>query len=83
MIFNTIMLIIGMASLSNLVHKAPLYTQALEFFHLDFKPFTCVMCSTFWFTLGFTAITDGAQCIFIAAATAILAELINIQIHKI
>ena len=77
------MTIIGMASLINLVHKTEVYTQVLEFFHLDFKPFTCVMCSTFWFTLGFVAMTNPTQCIFIAAATAILAELISIQIHKL
>ena len=83
MIFETLLTIVGMASMMNLVHKAPLYHSILEGLLLDTKPMNCVMCSTFWITLGYTAFTNGPQCIFIAAVTAILAELINIQIHKI
>jgi hypothetical protein len=83
MIFETILTIVGMAALMNLIHKAPIYHRILEGLFLDTKPMNCVMCSTFWITLGFTAIAMPAFCIFIAAAAAILAELINIQIHKI
>ena len=83
MIFNTILTVLGMASVMNLIHETPLYHRFLEALMLDTKPFNCVMCSTFWTTLGFTAIPYGIESIFIAGITAILAELINIQIHKI
>ena len=83
MIFNTILTILGMASVMNLIHKAPLYHRFLEAMLLDIKPFNCVMCSTFYVTLGFTVISNPSQSIFIAGIAAIVAELINIQIHKI
>ena len=83
MIFNTILTIVGMACLTNLAHKAPLYHTFLVKNNIDRKPFNCVMCSTFWYTFGFTVIPLGLDSIFIAAAAALLAELINIQIHKI
>lgn len=80
---DMIMTILGMASITNLMHAAPLYHKVLDYFGINFKPFSCVMCSTFWYTFGFTVIPFGFQSIFIAGVTAILAELINIQIHKI
>ena len=80
---NNFLLILGMASVMNLMHKTELYHHVLERLYLDFKPFTCVMCSTFWFTLGFSLISNGIESIFIAGISAILAELINIEIHKI
>ena len=72
-----------MASVMNLIHKAPLYHTVLERLKLDRKPFSCCMCSTFYVTLGFTVISNPSQSIFIAGIAAIVAELINIQIHKI
>ena len=83
MIFNTTLTILGMASVMNLIRKAPLYHRFLEAMLLDIKPFNCVMCSTFWVTLGFCLISMPAESIFIAGIAAIVAELINIQIHKI
>ena len=75
--------ILGFACLMNLVHETPLYRHVLERFNLDRKPFNCMICSTFWTTFGFTVIPYGVESIFIAGITAILAELLNIQIHKI
>ena len=83
MIFNTILTILGTASVMNLVHKAPIYHRFLEALFIDIKPFNCVMCSTFWVTFGYTVITNPTESIFIAGIAAIVAELINIQIHKI
>lgn len=80
---NLILTVIGMASLMNLIHKTEWYHSSLIVLGIDRKPFNCVMCSTFWTTLGLTAFTNGFESIFISAATAILAELINIEIHKI
>lgn len=81
--FNYLFIILGMASLVNMAHKAPIYHSVLKWFNIDFKPFTCVMCSTFWYTLGLTAIPYGIDSIFIASIAAITAELIDIQIHKL
>ena len=83
MIFNTIMTILGMASVMNLIHETPLYHRFLERLKLNRKPMSCVMCSTFWVTFGYTLISNPAESIFIAGIAAIMAELINIQIHKL
>lgn len=72
-----------MASVMNLVHAAPLYHRVLDRLRLNRKPMSCVMCSTFWVTFGYTCITNPTESIFIAGIAAITAELINIQIHKI
>ena len=80
---NPILTVIGMSSLMNLIHKTPLYHRVLDRLNLDKKPFNCVMCSTFWVTLGFTVFSNPMESIFISAVTAVLAELINIEIHKI
>ena len=81
--YETILTILGMASVMNLIHKAPLYHRFLEAMLLDIKPFSCIMCSTFYVTLGFTLLSNPAESIFIAGIAAIVAELISIQIHKI
>lgn len=83
MIFNQLLIAVGMACLVNLMHEAPLYHTVLDRFKINFKPFSCVMCSTFWYTFGFTVIPFGFESIFIGSIAAILAELINIQIHKL
>lgn len=81
--YDTIMTILGMATLMNLVHKTELYHKFLEALLLDVKPFNCVMCSTFWVTLIVNVIPLGWSAIFISSIAAIVAEIINIQIHKI
>jgi len=81
--FDPLLIILGMACIMNLVHKAPIYHRFLEAILLDIKPFNCVMCSTFWVTLVVSAPLYGFWAILMAAIAAILAELINIQIHKI
>ena len=83
MIFNTILTILGTASVMNLIHETPIYHKWLKDLLIDVKPFTCVMCSTFWVTLGFTLISNPSQSIFIAGCAAVAAELINIQLHKL
>jgi len=75
--------ILGIASVMNLIHETPLYHRILKAASIDVKPFTCVLCSTFWVTLGFSVFEYGFTAILIAGITAIIAELINIQIHKI
>ena len=81
--FNIIIVILGFASSMNLLHKTDIYHKWLEDLLLDVKPFNCVACSTFWVTLGYTLFSNPSQAIFISAIAAIMAELINIQIHKL
>jgi hypothetical protein len=76
-------MILGMATFMNLVHETPIYHDTLKALSLNFKPFNCVMCSTFWVTLIVNLIILGSLAILISSITAILAEIINIQIHKI
>ena len=76
-------LIIGIACLMVLIHKAPIYHTVLRVLRLDRKPFSCIMCSTFWYSLIPLAFTIGVDSIFISSMAAILAELIDIQISKI
>jgi hypothetical protein len=72
-----------MASVMNLIHETPIYHRVLERLKLNRKPMSCIMCSTFWVTFGFTLLSNPSQSIFIAGITAIVAEIINIQIHKL
>ena len=76
-------IIIGCAALMVCIHKTELYQRILQKLKLDRKPFNCVLCSTFWFTLGFSLFTDPVNSIFISSSAAVLAEIIDIQIHKI
>lgn len=81
--FNLLLQILGTASLLNLLHATPIYHNMLDRWNINFKPFSCVMCSTFWISFGFNLIQNPAESIFIAGITAIIAELIDIQIHKL
>tara|TARA_R110001632_G_scaffold191972_1_gene312781 strand:+ start:957 stop:1202 length:246 start_codon:yes stop_codon:yes gene_type:complete len=77
-------LVIGIATLMVLVHKAPIYHRALEALMIDgVKPWSCIMCSTFWYSIIPLAFTMGWESIFISSSAAILAELIDIQINKL
>ena len=81
--FDLLLLMLGIASLVNLMHSTPIYHNMLDRFNINFKPFSCVMCTSFWISLGYFLVTNPYQSIFIAGITAILAELICIQIHKL
>ena len=81
--FEIIKTIIGFACLVPIVHSFDYYKSTLKYFGLDMKPFSCILCSTFWLTFGFNVIPHGFDAIFIASVAAILAELIDIQIHKL
>lgn len=72
-----------MASVMNLIHETPIYHRVLERLKLNRKPMSCIMCSTFWVTFGYTVISMPTESIFIAGIAAIVAEIINIQIHKL
>jgi len=80
---NIIFTILGMGCLMPIVHTFEYYKQFLQYFNIDMKPFNCVMCSTFWFTFGVSVIPFGINAIFMASIAAVLAELIDIQLHKL
>ena len=80
---NYSIIIIGAACLMNLIHRAQIYMTVLQKLKLDRKPFNCIMCSTFWYTLAFAAFTNPVECIFISSTAAIAAELIDIQLSKL
>lgn len=75
--------IIGYATFMVCLHQTDIYYRYLEAFSIDVKPFTCVLCSTFWFTILTSWITFGIDCIFISTSAAVLAELLDKQLHKI
>ena len=81
--FDLLLTMLGIASLTNLMHATPIYHNMLDRLKINFKPFSCTMCTSFWISLGYFLVLNPYQSIFIAGITAILAELINIAIHKI
>lgn len=76
-------LIWGMATLMVCVHQFTFYHTLLDKLKINFKPFNCILCSTFWSTLIVSGISDWTTCIFISTGAAVLAEWIDIQIHKL
>tara|TARA_R110000822_G_scaffold301033_1_gene424656 strand:- start:392 stop:637 length:246 start_codon:yes stop_codon:yes gene_type:complete len=77
-------IIIGIATLMVCIHNFTFYKTFLETMNIDFKPFNCVLCSTFWVTLVGTIFHfGGIDAIFMASTAAILAEILDIQIHKL
>ncbi len=76
-------IIIGIACLVVCIHKTPIYQRILQKLKWDRKPFNCVLCSTFWLALVVGLFTDPVNSIFISSTAAVLAEIIDIQIHKI
>ena len=76
-------IIIGIASLMVCLHNFTFYKAFLQTMSLEFKPFNCVLCSTFWVALTGSVWYYGIDAIFIASTAAILAEILDIQIHKI
>lgn len=76
--------IIGIAAASNLLQRFTYYKVLLTKLNLDRKPFNCVMCSTFWLSIGYNALTtDIVTNIFISSVTAVIAELLDIQLNKL
>ena len=48
---------------------------------LDFKPFNCTLCFTFWFTIGPNIMMHGLMGPLWSALEAVLAELIDRKLH--
>lgn len=79
MIFN----IIGWATLMVCLHQTTTYYNLLERFKLNYKPFNCVLCSTLWVTLLTNIYSFGFESIFVATSAAVIAELLDQQLHRL
>ena len=76
--------IIAIAAVGNLLQRFDYYKIILTKLDLQRKPFNCVMCSTFWLSIGYHALsTDIVTNIFISSISAVVAELLDIQLNKL
>ena len=66
------------ASLATLVMQTNWYERA----GLDFKPFNCTLCLTTWLSLGYYLSVEGLWGIPYAAATGVIAELLDRQLNQ-
>lgn len=73
--------IIGMASLTAMMMNFEPLTALIDKY-LDFKPFNCTLCLTFWLTIGPNIIMHGAMGPLISALEAVLAELIDRKLNE-
>ena len=75
-------LIIGVACLGAVWQELPIWNTILEKLKIDFKPFNCSLCFTFWMSIGPFIITEGVTGIFSSITAAVLADLINRQMNR-
>ena len=76
-------LILGIACFGAVLQDVPLYERLLRYFKLEFKPFNCALCFTFWVSIPIFIFTEGAMGIFNSIVTAVLAELINRKLNTL
>lgn len=76
-------LIIPLACFGAVLQDVPLYERLLKYFNLEFKPFNCTLCFTFWASIPIFLFTEGAMGIFNSITCAVLAELINRRLNTL
>jgi|14BtaG_2_1085337.scaffolds.fasta_scaffold43644_5 hypothetical protein len=76
-------IILGIACFGAVLQEVPLYQTLLEKLKIDFKPFNCALCFTFWLSLPILIFTEGAVGIFNSITAAVLAELISRQLNRL
>ena len=76
-------IILGIACFGAVLQEVPLYQTLLEKLKIDFKPFNCALCFTFWLSLRILIFTEGAVGIFNSITAAVLAELISRQLNRL
>jgi hypothetical protein len=76
-------LIIAIACIGAVIQETPLWQNLLTYFGLDFKPFNCPLCLTFWTSIPFFIVTTGWWFIFNSIVAAVAAELINKQLRRL
>ena len=73
--------IIGMASLMAMMMNFEPLTDLIDKW-LNFKPFNCTLCLTFWLTIGPNIMMHGVQGPLWSALEAVLAELIDRRLNE-
>ena len=76
-------LIIAVACFGAVIQETPLWQNLLTYFNIDFKPFNCPLCLTFWASIPFFIFTTGWAFIFNSIVAAVAAELINKQLRRL
>lgn len=75
-------LIIAVACIGAVLQETPLWELILKKFKIDFKPFNCPLCLTFWASIPLFIYTNGWSFIFSSIVAAVLAELINKELRR-
>ena len=73
--------IIGMASLMAMMMNFEPLTDLIDKW-LNFKPFNCTLCLTFWLTIGPNIMMHSAYGPLFSALEAVLAELIDRRLNE-
>jgi len=71
--------IIYLGAFGALLQYVPQWEWVLKKLRLNFKPFNCPLCFTFWGSLAYLSLTQNLEMmeiIFIASGAALLAELL-------
>jgi hypothetical protein len=74
--------IVTIACFGAVLQELPIWESLLERFKLNFKPFNCPLCLTFWASIPFFIFTTGWSFIFNSIVTAVLAELLNKELRR-
>lgn len=80
----TLITIFGAGAFGAMVMNFEPYQKLLNRWDLqDTKPFSCTLCMTFWLTVGYwIATTESVASIFLAAASAVVAEFIDRKLNQ-
>lgn len=80
----TLITIFGAGSFGAMLMNFEPYQKLLTRWQLeDTKPFSCTLCMTFWLTVGYwIATTESVASIFLAAASAVVAEFIDRKLNQ-
>lgn len=75
---ETLIQILGLSCLTTLIIQTDWYKGTL----FDRKPFSCAMCSGFWYTVGILVSLHGWAGIPYAALAGTIAEFIDRELNK-
>lgn len=75
--------LLGYAALIVLLMNFEPYHKMLQLLYLDMKPFTCTLCSGFWYSLPYTVSSYGLKGILYSASIGVAAELIDRKINTL
>ncbi len=72
--------IIGMASMTAMMMNFEPWSNFVDS-KLNFKPFNCTLCFTFWLTIGPNIMMHGPSGILFSALESVIAELIDRKLN--